>query len=337
MSNYLSVIVKTKAWRWAAPLLLLCAPAYSQVVPPIGELFASGTGSNNNSVQLAGSGMSVYSGSELSAGIAPATLRLGRGGQVKICPHSGLNVTSSNQGLMLATGAGNIEVDYQLGRQTADVVITPDFNITLVGPGTFHFALGISKKGDTCMKPLPGNAAGATFSELLGTGSYKSQPNESLMFHGGKLDSPAVLDADCGCPAVVEAPHAEAQPSPTPVPPKNENANTADKVAVAGNEPTSALPPDKPGQVHVQVDAPFVFNARGRPYAVAKQQLSALPNTYFVQEKVDPVVLMEKKPEVSLKTETATLEQPKPQESPKPEKKGFFGRVKGFFGSLFHR
>lgn len=316
---------------------MFCAPAYSQVVPPIGELFASGTG-NNNSVQLAGSGMSVYSGSELSAGIAPANLKLVRGGQVTICPHSGLNVTSSNQGLMLATGAGNIEIDYQLGRQTADVVITPDFNITLVGPGTFHFALGISKKGDTCMKPLPGNAAEVTFSELLGTGSYKSQPNQSLIFRGGKLDAPAVLEGDCGCPAVVPVLRAEASPSPTPVPPKVENPNTADKVAVASNEPTSALPPDKPGQVHVQVDAPFVFNARGRPYTVAKEQLSALPNTYFVQEKVDPVVLEEKRPEVSLK---AQAEVPaKPEEKPrqdKQEKKGFFGRVKGFFGSLFHR
>jgi hypothetical protein len=53
-----------------------------------------------------------------------------------------------------------------------------------------------------------------------------------------------------------------------------------------------------------------------------------------VQEKVDPVVLTEKPPEVSLKTEAAT---PKPEEQPKKEKKGFMGRVKGFFGSLFHR
>jgi len=37
---------------------------------------------------------------------------------------------------------------------------------------------------------------------------------------------------------------------------------------------------------------------------------------------------------VSLKTET---EAPRPAEKPKPEKKGFLGRVKGFFGSLFHR
>ncbi|HEY2394312.1 MAG TPA: hypothetical protein VGK22_24290 [Candidatus Angelobacter sp.] len=331
----MSTIAKVRVWHWAA-LFLFGIPACAQVVPPVGELFASSTGSNS-SVQLAGSGMSVYSGSELSAGIAPAMLKLTRGGQVQICPHSGLNVTSSGQGLMLATGAGNIEIEYQLARQMADVVITPDFNLTLVGPGTFHFALGVSKKGDTCMKPLPGNTAEVTFSELLGTGIYKSQPNQAVMFRSGKLDAPAQLSGDCGCPPVTPVMRAEAPPPPTPAPAKDNNANSADKVAVASNEPTSALPPDKPGQVHIQVDAPFVFSARsttGRPYSVAKVPLAKLPNTYFVQEKVDPIVLMEKKPEVSLK---ADAEAPKIPDKPKQEKKGFMGRVKGFFGSLFHR
>jgi len=51
-------------------------------------------------------------------------------------------------------------------------------------------------------------------------------------------------------------------------------------VAVVSDETTSPLPADKPGQVHVQVDTPFVFSARGsgRSYAVAKVQFSTLPN-----------------------------------------------------------
>ncbi len=280
--------------------------------------------------------MSVYSGSELSAGIAPATLRLARGGQVRICPHSGLNVTSGNQGFMLATGTGAIEINYELSQQTADVLITPDFNVSLAGPGTFHFALGVGKQGDTCVKPLAGNMTEVTFSELLGTASYKAQPNRAVVFRGGKLDKPAEFSGDCGCPVAAPVLQAQAQPSPTPVPPKDSSVNPTDKVAVASNEPTSALPPDKPGQVHVQVDAPFVFTARpatGRPYSVAKVRIASLPNTYFVQEKVDPVVLIEKKAEVSSKAEAVA---PKPEEK-RQEKKGFMGRVKGFFGSLFHR
>jgi hypothetical protein len=87
----------------------------------------------------------------------------------------------------------------------------------------------------------------------------------------------------------------------------------------------------------MQVDTPFVFSARpatGRPYSVAKVQFSSLPNVYFVQEKVDPVVLIDKEPEVSLQ---AKADISKPELKPQKEKKGFVGRVKGFFGSLFHR
>ena len=313
--------------------------ARAQDVPPIGELFASDA-NGSAATQLAGSGMAVYSGSELSAGIAPATLKLARGGQVRICPNSGLNVTASGQGLMLATGAGALEIEYELKQQAADVVMTPDFNVALVGPGTFHFALGINKKGDTCVKPLAGNASEITFSELLGTGSYKTGPEQAMLFRGGKLDSKTALGGECGCPPPAPVMRAEAQPSPSPTP-ANETPNPAEQVAVSTNETTSPLPPDKPGQVHVQVDTPFVFSARpgvGRPYAVAKVQFSSLPNVYFVQEKVDPVVLVQKQPEVSPTPVVATSKpEEKPEEKPRKERKGFIGRMRGFFGSLFHR
>jgi hypothetical protein len=291
-------------------------------------------------MQLAGSGMNVVSGSQLSAGIAPATLKLSRGGQVRICPNSGLSTTTSGQGLMLATGVGAIEIDYQLNQQVADVLITPDFNVMLVGPGRFHFALGVSRKGDTCLKPLAENAAEITFSELLGTGVYKAHPEEALIFRAGKLEPRAAYAGECGCPASAgpAALRAEAQPAPAPTPAKESGASAkpAERVAVASNEPTAPLPPERPGQVHVQVDAPFVFSGRSaaRPYSVAKLQFSSLPNVYFVQEKVDPVVLTEKAPEVYL---AAEAQAPRPEEKPKKEKRGFFGRIKGFFGSLFHR
>lgn len=282
--------------------------------------------------------MSVYSGSELAAGIAPATLRLVRGGQVRICPHSGLNVSTSNQGLMLATGTGAVEIDYQLDQRAADVMITPDFNVALAGPGTFHFALGINKKGDTCVKPLPGNTSEITFSELLGTGTFKAQPDQALVFKAGKVDARAELITDCGCPPAAPIMRADAQPEPNPTPSKdNAVSKPGERVAVASSKPTSPLPPDKPGQVHIEVDAPFVFSARpgsGRPNSVARIHFSSLPNVYFVQQKVDPVVLIEKPPEVSVKT---VAEAPPPVAQPRKEKKGFLGRVKSFFGSLFHR
>jgi hypothetical protein len=199
--------------------------------------------------------------------------------------------------------------------------------------------MGVNRRGDTCVKPLPGNSSAVTFSELLGTGSYKDEMDQRLVFRGGKLDAKEISNSDCGCPATMPVMQAQAQPSPTPVPPKDNNAiaRPTERVAVASNEPTSPLPPDRPGQIHIEVDAPFVFNARGtagQPYSVAKVQFSSLPNVYFLQEKVDPIVLREKPPEVSLKAEAAV---PLSEEKLKKPKKGFMGRVKGFFGSLFHR
>lgn len=257
---------------------------------------------------------------------------------MRLCPRSGLSVSVGSSGLLLATGAGALELNYQLTQQAVDVVITPDFNVTLVGPGTFHFALEVSKKGDTCVKPLPGNDSEIAFSELLGTGTYKAKPDEAALFPGGKLDQRTTFSGECGCPTTAPVLRAETAPAATPLKENTPVAKPAERVMVATNDPTSSLPPDRPGQVHVQVDAPFVFSARSsspRPYAVAKIQVSTLPNVFFVQEQVDPIVLMEKPAEVSLKA--GVVEQPKPLEKPKKEKKGFMGRIKGFFGSLFHR
>jgi len=81
------------------------------------------------------------------------------------------------------------------------------------------------------------------------------------------------------------------------------------------------------------VDTPFVFSARGAypPYSVARVQFSTLPNVFLLQEKVKPSVPLETPPEVSAKNE----ETPAPKKE-KKEKKGFMGKVKGFFSGIFH-
>ena len=235
---------------------------------------------------------------------------------------------------MLATGAGALEIEYQLKQQAADVLITPDFNVALVGPGTFHFALGINKKGDTCVKPLAGNAGEITFSELLGTGVYKSgaESGDDFPWRQTGRQSGTHCRMRLSCGSACDARRSAA----ANVKPADEASKPAERVAVVSDETTSPLPADKPGQVHVQVDTPFVFSARGsgRRMRWPRCNFPTLPNVYFVQEKVDPVVLVEKQPEVSPK---AVVETSKQEEKPQKEKKGFMGRVKGFFGSLFHR
>jgi len=292
-------------------------------------LFTSDVG-GQKSVQLAGSGMSVVVGSELSAGIAPATLKLVRGGQVRICPRSGLSINAGTRGLMLATGVGAVEIDYHLDQPQYDVIVTPDFNVQLIGPGTFHFALGVNKKGDTCVRPLPGNTSEIVLSELLGSSSYKSSPNEASLFLGGKLSQHAALLEECGCSGAVPVMRAENQPN---------DAVPSEQVLLTNNEVTSPLPPDQPGQTHIEVETPFVFNARASgapPDLVARIKFSSLPNVVFTQEMVDPAVLSERTPDVSVKR-ARQESKPGTNDKESKEKKGFFGRVKGFFGGIFHR
>jgi hypothetical protein len=165
-------------------------------------------------------------------------------------------------------------------------------------------------------------------SELMGSSSFKAKADEAALFLGGKLSQHTSLTEECGCPVAIPVLRAADQPM-----------NDAAPSEQVPSEVTDPLPPDKPGQVHVEVDTPFVFNARAsgaRPDMMAKINFSALPNVAFVQETVDPAVLTTSTPEVSVK---AAREEPKPVQPSKEskEKKGFLGRVKGFFGGLFHR
>jgi hypothetical protein len=311
---------------WAAFLLPAASRAQSPAQVPVGELFASDN-ATPGSVQPVSQGMSVVTGSELSAGVAPARLRLYRGGQLRLCPKSNLSITSGSQnGMMFAMGSGTLEVDYRLNPRVADLLITPDFSINMVGPGVFHAAIGVNKKGDTCVKPLPGNTAELSFSELLGSTIYKVKANETVVFQGGKLSARGDLKEDCGCPPAPPMMHASGTP-PTGQPlPGTPVAN-----------PAMPMPQEKPGQVQVEVDTPFVFNAGARgpvkPYSVAKVKFSALPNVNFLPDKVNPVV--QSQPQVPAATHSAK-ETAKPEISQEPkEKKGFLGKIGSFFHSLF--
>jgi len=281
--------------------------------------------------------MNVMPGSELTAGVAAATLKLARGGQVRICPRSTLNINRGGQGLMLGLGSGSIEIDYRLTQSAADVLVTPDFNIRLVGPAAYHFVVGVNNKGDTCFKGLRGNASGVVFSELLGEDSYGVMADEGALFAGGKLAGRAALTSECGCPASPPTLRAGAsEPGNGPTPPRPPLTPTTDV--------TAPLPPARPGEAHVEVEAPFVFSARdsAKPNTAAKLNVSLLPNVFFVQEEDEPAVLVEKPAEVSVKSKAPepvpkTGANEKEKDESKKEKKGFLARLKGFFGSMFHR
>jgi len=282
----------------------------------LGELYATDA-SVKGSVILAGSGTSVLSGSSIQAGRQAATLKLERGGNVLVCAGTKLSVNASQSGrnLMFSLSSGNLELNYPLGA-SADTLLTPDLRLLMPGPGTVHVAVDVTPQGDTCVQSLPSNAAAVVVSETMGDATYQVKPDEAVLFKGGHLSEAVRSKHNCGCPVAVPTqvakaapPPAESKPSP-PAPP-----------------PAQPLPKPSPEE-HIAVEAPFVYRATDpEPDLTATIATLKLENNKLIQ--LDPVVL----PPPEAQKNTAP---PKPAETARQQKHGFFARVGAFLATIFH-
>jgi hypothetical protein len=285
-------------------------------------------------------GSKLATGSSISAGSETAILHLTRGGEVRVCSGTTVSVTSSKGGaeLMLGISTGAMEAHYSLGA-AADSVLTPDFRVLLAGPGEFDYAMSVNAHGDTCVRTLPGNTAPLLVSELMGEGTYQVKPNEQVVFHSGQLE---VHDADvplgCGCgaprPEVMRA-------SESPVPLPSDNLPSSARLAQPGDSgrgttsgPNSTaqtsniipqtqnsaepegLPATGGNEVHVQVEAPLVFQGRA-PHvdAAPLSEVAALPAIPPPAPKLPTIVALP---------------------PARAEHHGFFGSIGHFFKSIFH-
>lgn len=295
----------------------------------VGEVFASDA-SVQGSVVFASGGAQLLSGSTVSAGTAAALVRLRRGGEVRVCPGSSVQVNSvasqaQQHELVLSLSAGALETHYSLPA-VSDSVVTPDFRITLVGPGEFHVAIGADARGNTCVQPLAGNNASLIVNELMGDGTYQVRPNQGAYFPNGRVKDAVSQTSGCGCPGVnlqraVET--AEAPKNTTALQPGADKNQTPLSV-------TQPLPASQSNDVHVQVDAPVVFSASAAVPAVETAQLVRLrlaPMPWFTQEEVAPPAVVQ-------------IIAPKPENKPpeakvQEKKKSFFGRLRGMFAAIF--
>ncbi len=366
--------LKSRLLASACLALALAYPALAGAQAPIGDMVASDA-TVKGSVQAVANGTRVMSGSEIKAGSNTASIRLLRGGEVRVCPRSAVSLTASQSGrdLAIGMGTGGIETHYRL-RSSADTIMTPDFRILLAGPGTFEYAISADSRGNTCVKSLEGNGASIIVSEIMGDGTYQIQPGEQAYFRNGSVANPGkTVPLDCGCPPPVAVMNANTQPAqsaPVPVPPVPPTASTpapppaqapfAQPTKVPANSPeavfaehaqavdsapvpnavapkgpnqdaTAPKPPDS--EIHVQVEAPFVFrgdapNAPPPPESrVALLRMVYLPR--LIAETQDTTVLPPARPAKKPKNEQAAN-----QAQAKPVR-GFFGHIKSFFGAMF--
>lgn len=337
-------LLSPRAILLAALSLAAAAPLAAQ--NPVGEVFAADA-TVQGSVILAGTGTKVLPGSSVTAGEQPATLRLTRGGEVRVCPGTSVSVSSSASGrdLLWGMGTGAVETHFRL-QASADAVMTPDFRMLLAGPGEFHFAIRADSRGNTCVRALGSNTASIIVTELMGEGIYQVRPGEQVYFRGGRVAQPeATAPLDCGCPPPPPIEYAEARPPQPPPAAKQEEAapppapavqEAAPPPASAKEEPAPALvasrapetapPPEiAPSELHVQVDLPLVFSGAEvapAPPEVASERLP-LASIPMLAAAVQVPVFASTEP---------VAEAPKPAKK-KKKRGGFFG----FFSRLFGR
>jgi hypothetical protein len=287
-------------------------------------------------------GSRVSSGSSIIAGEETAILRLSRGGEVRVCPGTTVSVSTSTNGqnLMLGMSKGALETHYGLKEQV-DSVLTPDFRIVLPGPGEFNLAVSADSRGNTCVGSLPGSTSSAVIAELLGNGTYEIKPDQQIMFRRGRLDTVEPAVTSCGCPPAQE-PILRASADPSTVMPEQTAAQklqleNSDASGIKPGPPsTSPLPdvdpvskpsPDPPdNHMKVSLEAPLVFSGRDIAKARASasmpaapiKQASALPLTAKPSDPLPAIVVLP------------------PAADPKTTHKGFFGKMKHFFGGMFH-
>jgi AMIN domain-containing protein len=335
LGNRLNIRIRSDEAASAKPAT---APAMTPGTEPAAVPYAEGSTGT-----LVEAGSRVASGSTIAARDETAVLRLARGGEIRVCAQTTVSVATSpdGQSLMLGMNTGAMETHYHIN-ESSDSILTPDFRIVLPGPGEFNLAIKSDARGDTCVGSLAGSNSSVVVAELLGNDTYEIKPQQQVVFRQGKMQSVETPVAGCGCPAPQE-PVMRAEADPTAVVAENKTGGNL-ALADSNNQPSMAAgagseggAPEKAAADPIantagtsdsnddkaQISTPLVFNAKelarmraaGAAIPPVSDQEAAMPLTPRPADPLPPLVVL--------------------PPAPKPEHKGFFGRIGRFFRALF--
>jgi hypothetical protein len=171
----------------------------------------------------------------------------------------------------------------------------------------------------------------------MGDTSYQVRPQEEVLFRGGRISRrERAQPSDCGCPEpspVLRADNAEPQTrSLLPSEPQEafkEPVPMAEPPSQPAQTMAAVQTPAPPPEIHLQMDAPFVYNAMDEesPVEMVSQlRLRPVPNYRFGEVLPPPA---------SYAPEQAASGQ-EDAASTKPHKRSVLRRVGSFFASIFH-
>ncbi len=202
-----------------------------------------------------------------------ASIRLSRGGAVRVCQTSVLHLSESREmmvaaPLLFSLDVGAIEI--QTKATPTDAVMTPDLRFTVSGSGPLDLRLRVAGNGDTCVENRGAGAPTLNVSDPFSDAMYELTASQHVLFEHGSLHE--VVDHEtspCGCPDEVSL--ADALPVPVAgmgagaaavAPASQAAAQHPFPVAISeGLAPGSAVPQAAPDQVHVQVAETLRYNA----------------------------------------------------------------------------
>lgn len=239
--------------------VLLVATAFAGAQQPIGTV--STTDATVAGSLAVNNGQAVLDGSAtVTAKDQTATVKLDRGGEVRVCSTSSLHLTAGKSAsapapLLLTLDRGAIEI--QMPVTENDAIMTPDLRIAMKARGPLDLRLRVTSNGDTCVENHGTDSPALRVTDPFGGAMYILLSGQHVLFEHASLKE--VVDnesAPCGCPAA------------PPVSVADSSAKTAGSLAAQHPFPEAVsdelakptVPQETLGVTHVQVSTSMSYD-----------------------------------------------------------------------------